>query len=185
VKPKVSVYIATSLDGFIARKNGDLDWLNSGDEQGREDYGYQEFMNSVDVLVMGRKTFEKALTFGEWPYTGRKVVVLSTGAPSIPDSLQDSVAVLSLSPKDLVEHFSSHGPTHLYIDGGITIQHFIAAGLVDEMIITRIPILIGDGVPLFGPLNEDVKLTHIATRQFDNGYVQSKYRFTKNAQQSF
>ena len=183
MKPKVSVYIATSLDGFIARKNGALDWLNGGDEQGAEDYGYQEFMDSVDVLVVGRKTFEKALTFGEWPYRGKKVVVLSTGAPSIPGSLHDSVTVLSSSPKDLVEHLSSQGATHLYIDGGITIQHFIAAGLVDEMIITRIPILIGDGVPLFGPLNEDVKLTHIATRQFDNGYVQSKYRFTKNASQ--
>ena len=181
VKPKVSIYIATSLDGFIARKNGDLDWLTNGKEQGGEDYGYQGFMDSVDVLVMGRKTFEKALTFGEWPYRGKKVVVLSTGAPSIPDSLRNSVTVLSLGPKDLFEHFSSQGATHLYIDGGITIQRFIAAALVDEMTITRIPILIGEGLPLFGPLNEDVKLTHIATRQFENGYVQSKYRFTKNA----
>ena len=181
VKPKVSVYIATSLDGFIARKNGDLDWLNNGSEQGAEDYGYQEFMGCVDVLVMGRNTFEKVLTFDEWPYGSKKVVVLSTGAPVIPDHLSGTVTSLSLPPTELVESLSAQGATHLYVDGGITILRFLAAGLVDELTITRIPILIGEGIPLFGSLDKDVKLTHIATRHFENGYVQSKYRVAKDA----
>lgn len=188
MKPKISVYIATSLDGFIARKNGDIDWLIDDDEppkplddpQIKEDYGYREFINSVDVLVMGRKTFEKALTFGQWPYKDKNVVVLSTGTLSIPDLLHDIVTVISMSPMDLAEYLSEQGATHIYVDGGNTIQRFIAAGLVDEMTITRIPVLIGDGIPLFGPLDKDVALTHVFTRKFENGYVQSKYRFTKH-----
>ena len=177
VKHKVSAYIATSLDGFIARKNGALDWLSSGNDQSGEDYGYHEFLDSVDVLVMGRKTFEKVLTFGEWPYKDKKVVVLSTGAPAVPGFLQDRVTVLSAAPKALLEQLSAQGATHLYIDGGVTIQRFISAGLLDEMTITRIPVLLGDGVPLFGSLDKDTELIHLGTRQFGNGYVQSKYRF--------
>lgn len=180
LKPTVSLYIATSLDGFIARKNGGLDWLGNEHDQGNEDYGYNEFMNSVDVVIMGRKTFEKVLTFGELPFKDKKVVVLSSGAPAIPESLHDKVTVLSADPKDIVELFSAQGTTHLYVDGGITIQRFIAAGLVDEMTITRVPVLLGDGISLFGPLDRDARLIHLATRQFENGYVQSKYRFVKN-----
>ena len=181
---KVSVYIATSVDGFIARENGDLDWLpgsREGDsgEIGDEDYGYQEFMDSVDVLVMGRNTYEAVLGFGQWPYGSKRVVVLSSTPVQIPDGLAETVASRSCSPAELVKDLSKSGVTHLYIDGGKTIQGFLEAGLIDEITITRIPILIGNGIPLFGPLSTDSKLAHIETRSFDNGFVQSKYRVVK------
>ncbi len=179
MRAKVSVYIATSLDGFIARTNGDIDWLTAGNDPGDEDYGYKVFMSSVDVLVMGKHTFEKVLTFGEWPYAGKRVVVLSTGSPEVPAPLAETVKVLSLAPADLVERLSGEGATHLYVDGGITIQRFLAAGQIDELTLTRIPLLLGQGLPLFGPLEKDVGLTHIATRAFDNGFVQSKYRVAR------
>ena len=174
---KASVFIATSLDGFIARADGDLDWLTGGESTSTEqDYGYQEFIDSVDTLVIGRNTFEQVLTFDTWPYSGKKVVVLTSRPSAVPPHLTDSVEWLSLPPQRLVERLASQGATHLYVDGGKTIQGFLSAGLINELIITRIPILIGAGIPLFGPLDHDVRLTHIATRQFENGFVQSRYR---------
>ena len=141
-----------------------------------QDYGYHAFMDTVDTIVMGRNTFELALTFDPWPYSGKKVVVLSSRSPAVPPHLMDSVEWLSLSPQHLVERLTAQGATHLYIDGGKTIQGFLNADLINELIITRVPILIGTGVPLFGPLNHDIKLTHLETRQFENGFVQSTYR---------
>ena len=174
---KASVFIATSLDGFIARANGDLDWLIGAESTSSEqDYGYQEFMNTVDTIVLGRNTFELVLTFDTWPYGGKKVAVLSNKPKAVPPHLLDNVEWLSLPPQRLVERLAAQGATHLYVDGGKTIQGFLNAGLIDELTITRVPILIGTGVPLFGPLTHDVRLTHIATRQFENGVVQSKYR---------
>ena len=174
---KASVFIATSLDGFIARSNGDLDWLSGAQSASTEqDYGYQEFMDTVDTIVVGRNTFELVLTFDSWPYSGKKVVVLSSKPSAVPPHLVDDVEWLSLPPQRLVERLASQGAAHLYVDGGKTIQGFLRAGLIDELTITRVPILIGTGVPLFGPLNHDVRLTHIATRQFESGFVQSKYR---------
>jgi dihydrofolate reductase len=174
---KASVFIATSLDGFIARANGDLDWLTGAENASTgQDYGYQEFMDTVDTIVVGRNTFELVLTFDTWPYSGKKVVVLSSRPNAVPSHLLDNVEWLSLPPQRLVERLAAQGATHLYVDGGKTIQGFLNAGLIDELTITRVPILIGTGVPLFGPLNHDVRLTHTATRQFENGFVQSKYR---------
>jgi len=171
------VFIATSLDGFIARSNGDLDWLTGAESAPTEqDYGYREFMDTVDTIVLGRNTFELVLTFDTWPYGGKKVVVLSSRTPAIPPHLVDSVEWLSLPPQRLVERLAAQGATHLYVDGGKTVQGFLNAGLIDELVITRVPILIGTGIPLFGPLDHDVRLTHIATQQFENGFVQSRYR---------
>jgi dihydrofolate reductase len=171
------VFIATSLDGFIARSNGDLDWLTgAGSAPTGQDYGYRQFMDTVDTIVLGRNTFELVLTFDNWPYGGKKVVVLSSRTPAIPPHLVDSVEWLSLPPKRLVERLAAQGATHLYVDGGKTVQGFLNAGLIDELVITRVPVLIGTGIPLFGPLDHDVRLTHIATQQFENGFVQSRYR---------
>ena len=176
---KASVFIATSLDGFIARENGDIDWLPSPDSNASdEDYGYKEFMATVDVLVMGRKTFEKALTFGKWPYGSKPVVVLSSGPVQVPGKIAESVEAMSCSPTELVSRLAERGAGHLYIDGGKTIQGFLDAGLIQQIIITRVPTLIGSGIPLFGPLKHDIKLRHIETRQFASGFVQSKYTVT-------
>ena len=174
---KASVFIATSLDGFIARPNGDLDWLTGAQSPSTEqDYGYQEFMDTVDTIVVGRNTFELVLTFDTWPYSGKRVVVLSSRPNAIPPHLANDAEWLSLPPRHLVERLETQGARHLYVDGGKTVQGFLKAGLVDELTITRVPVLIGSGVPLFGPLDRDVGLTHVATRQFENGFVQSKYR---------
>jgi dihydrofolate reductase len=175
---RISVFIATSLDGFIARKNGNIDWLPSVDD-GSEDYGYGEFISSIDHLVMGRHTYEKALTFGDWPYSERKVIVLSSGNPRIPLELADKVVILNQSPRYLLETLTGYGARHVYLDGGKTIQLFLNDDLVDEMTITTIPILIGDGVPLFGPLKYDLKFQLVESKSFKNGFVQRKYRTAK------
>ena len=173
---KCSVFIATSLDGFIARKDGSLDWLPGSDGvEGDEDYGYAEFFTSVDTLVIGRKTYELVATFTEWPYGGKRVVVLSSSYPKIPAMIAEGVVGTSCPPKELVQQLTQVGARHVYVDGGKTIHTFLRAGLIQEMTITRIPILIGEGIPLFGALAHDLKLLHLATRSFANGFVQSKY----------
>ena len=171
---KVSVYIAASLDGFIARKNGDLDWLPPGKE-GDEDFGYAEFMSIVDHIVMGRNTFEKVLTFGGWHYD-KKVIVLTSRDLTIPPELSDKVEALRLSPRELVHEMEGRGAKGIYLDGGVTIQRFLQESLVDEMIITTIPILLGEGLPLFGKLEKDVRLDLVKSQSFKNGFVQNRYK---------
>lgn len=177
---KASVYIATSLDGFIARPNGDIDWLGSGSFDGpNEDYGYKAFIDSVDALVMGRRTFEKALSFGEWPYGSKPVVILSSKSVAIPKQIAGSVECMSLSPADVIRRLSARGAQHLYVDGGKTIQGFLSAGLITHITITRIPIILGAGIPLFGPVADDVQLRHIETRSYPSGLVQSRYEVVR------
>ena len=173
---KTSVYIATSLDGFIARPNGDIDWLSDGCfDGGGEDYGYKTFMDSVDVLVMGHNSYEKVLTFGEWPYGDKRVVVLSSKGVIIRKDIADSVQSMSGPPAEIVRRLSRQGATHLYVDGGRTIQGFLTAGLITQFIITRIPIILGKGIPLFGPVAEDIRLRHLETHSYPSGLVQSRY----------
>ena len=170
---KTSVYIATSLDGFIARKSGEIDWLTGG-ESG-QDYGYAQFISTVDQIVMGKNTYEKVLTFGAWPYE-TKVIVLTSTNLSIAPELKDRVEVLHLPPRELLQELEARGLRHLYIDGGVTIQRFLREGLVNELTITTIPVLIGEGLPLFGSLERDVKLELLKSEAFPNGFVQNKYR---------
>jgi len=169
----VSVFVGASVDGFIARANGELDWLPEG---GGEPHGYNEFFASVDALVIGRKTFETVLTFDAWPYGGKRVVVLSSTHVDLSAAVGGVVEQMAGDPADIVAKLAASGAHHLYVDGGITIQRFLRAGLVQRLIITRVPVLIGEGVPLFGSLPKDVRLTHVATRDFPSGLVQSEYR---------
>jgi dihydrofolate reductase len=169
---KVSVFIGTSVDGFIARPNDDLDFLPEG---GGEPHGYEEFIASVDTLVIGRKTFEKVLTFGVWPYGDKRVVILSSHALDLSAAHEGVVEQMAGSPAEIVERLAATGAQHLYIDGGITIQRFLRAGLIQRLIITRVPVLIGEGIPLFGALSHDVRLRHVATRHYQSGLVQSEY----------
>ena len=166
-----SVFVGTSLDGFIARANGDLDFLPA---DGGEPHGYDEFMATVDALVMGRKTFDTVLTFNTWPYGQKPVFVLSTH----PLALTPPGAVverMSGAPADIVSQLATRGIQHIYVDGGTTIQRFLQAGLIQRLIITRVPVLIGSGIPLFGALQRDIILKHVATRQYASGLVQSEY----------
>jgi dihydrofolate reductase len=168
---KMSVFIGVSVDGFIARPDGELDWLPAG---GGEEHGYQAFINSVDALVIGRKTYETVLGFDAWPYGMKPVFVLSTRslAPA-PDGAV--VEHLSGRPDGIVSQLEARGINHAYVDGGITIQRFLRAGLIQRMIVTRVPVLIGEGIPLFGVTGRDIPLKHIATRQYPSGLVQSEY----------
>lgn len=176
-----SVFVATSLDGFIARSDGNIDWLNDANAaipEG-EDCGYQKFMSDIDTLVLGRYTFEQVLTFGEWPYGTTPVVVMSRRGIALPSDIPSWVSVSSESPDDLVLRLSAQGARNLYIDGGLTIQSFLAAQLIDEITMTVIPLLLGAGKPLFGPLSHDVSLSHVTSHSFDFGFEQHKYRVEK------
>lgn len=180
---KVSVYIATSIDGYIARKDGNLDWLDAASETvpKGEDCGYEKFMASIDCLVMGRNTFEKVLSFGiDWPYENKRVIALSSNPIEIPASISKSVSSSSASPRQLYDRLNSEGVKHVYLDGGITIQRFLQARLVDEMTITTIPILLGEGIPLFGSLENDVPLKIMESKSYDFGFVISKYVVEEN-----
>ena len=168
----ISVFVGTSLDGFIARPNGELDFLPEG---GGEPHGYDEFFASVDVLVIGRKTFETVLTFKTWPYDDKRVVVLSSRPLDLSAAAGGVVEQMSGAPAEIARRLAASGAHHLYIDGGITIQRFLRAGLIGRLIITRVPVLIGEGIPLFGTLPRDIRPRHVATRHYESGLVQSEY----------
>jgi dihydrofolate reductase len=168
---KASVYIGASVDGFIARANGDLDWLPTDPEP----HGYEEFIDSVDTIVIGRKTFETVLGFDSWPYGDKRVVVLSSSPLDFSRVVGGVVEQMGGEPADVVAQLAASGARHAYIDGGITVQRFLRAGLIQRLIITRVPVLIGDGIPLFGSLPHDVRLRHIATRHYPSGLVQTEY----------
>jgi dihydrofolate reductase len=169
---KASVFIATSLDGFIARQDGGLDWLPA---DGGEPHGYTEFIDTVDAIVIGRGTFEKVLTFSDWPYGEKPVVVLSSRPTDLLAPAGAVCDIMDGTPHEIVARLSQRGMKHLYIDGGVTIQRFLEAGLIQRLIITRIPVLLGSGIPLFGAVSRDIQLEHIATRSYASGLVQSEY----------
>ncbi|MFC2065163.1 dihydrofolate reductase family protein [Chloroflexota bacterium] len=178
---KCSVFIATSLDGFISRTDGSIDWLNEASAAfpKGDDGGFSDFMSTMDAIVMGRNTFMQVLSFGEWAYGQTPVFVVSSQLKSIPGNLSGTVSLSSDEPEELVQVLADRGLNHLYIDGGITIQSFLKAGLINEIFITIIPVLIGNGRPLFGPLVRDVHLELISSESFEPSFVQNKYRVVK------
>ena len=167
------VYIGTSLDGFIARKDGSIDWLVqfASDEAIQ---AYEAFINRIDAIVIGRGTFEKVLGFPSWPYE-KKVFLLSTSIQQVPESLTDKVTVLSMMPGELLNYLSVKGFSNIYVDGGKVIQGFLKEDLIDELIISQAPILIGSGIPLFSQLDVDLQFKHIRTETQSNGLVRSYY----------
>ncbi len=179
-KTKVSVFIATSLDGYIARLDGDVSWLHEAEPlPDGEDGGFGEFFASVDVLVMGRGSFEKVLEFDPWPYGTKPVIVLSKSLTKVPEDLRDLVKIDTSAPQEFVDKMSREGYKRIYLDGGKVIQSFLCEGLVDDMVLTTIPVLIGEGRPLFGPLEKDVSVRLIESKSWANGFVQSKYQVLK------
>ncbi len=163
--------MGTSLDGFIACADGALDFLPAG---GGEPHGYEEFMATVDALVIGRNTFDTVLAFDPWPY-GTKPVFVLTSRPLASVPAGAVVESLCGTPASIVKQLEARGIAHIYVDGGITIQRFLQAGLIDRVIVTRVPVLIGNGIPLFGALERDIRLRHVVTRQYASGLVQSEY----------
>ena len=171
---KATVFCATSLDGFIARSDGDVSWLGTPSD-GEDDGGFSALMESIDYLVMGRNTFEKVLAFGVWPY-GKPVVVLTSRELDVPKRLSQKVETMSGTPTEVVAALADRGAKHLYVDGGNTIQTFLKAGLIQNIIVTTVPILIGSGISLFGTLDNDIHLQHLETRTLARGLVQSEYQ---------
>ena len=167
-----SVFIGTSLDGFIARPNGDFDFLPEG---GGEPHGYDEFIASVDAIVIGHNTFEKVLTLEPWPYGDKRVVVLSNRPVDLSAAHGGVVEQMAGPPAKIASQLAASGAHHLYVDGGITIQGFLNARLIQRLIITRVPVLIGEGIPLFGTLPRDIQLRHVATQHYPSGLVKSEY----------
>jgi len=170
---RASVFVGTSVDGFIARSDGALDFLPPG---GGEEHGYEAFMATVDALVIGRNTYETVLSFREWPYGEKPVFVLSTRdlAPA-PASAHGLVERMSGEPAEILSRLAERGIRHVYVDGGITIQRFLRARLIQRLVVTRVPVLIGSGIPLFGPTDGDIVLEHVSTRQYASGLVTSEY----------
>jgi len=172
----VSVFIATSLDGYIARKNGSIDWLLAADPTGgAEDYGYQGFFDSIDCMVMGRKSLETVMEFPEWPYPNKRVIVLSHTLKDAPAPALGKIELFAGPIHSLYAELKNQAYQRLYVDGGKTVQSFLREGLVNDLTITRIPILLGEGIPLFGSLPKDVKLKHLSTQAYASGFVQSRY----------
>jgi len=170
------VFIATSLDGYIARPDGDIGWLLARDDP-NEDHGYEAFIADKDAIVMGRGSYEKVATFDPWPYD-RPVLVLSrrlAGTP-VPDRLRGKVRFADLAPPEAMRVLAQEGARRVYVDGGQVVQAFLCAGLVEDMVITTVPVLIGSGRPLFGALPADRDLSLVASRSFPSGLVQSTYR---------
>lgn len=169
---KISVFIGTSVDGFIARPGGELDFLPVN---GGEPHGYNEFIASVDAIVIGRKTFETVLGFPGWPYGKRRVIVLSC-RPLDLSAARGAVEHMTGDPAEIVAKLAASGARHLYVDGGVTIQGFLRAGLIQRIIITSVPVLIGEGIPLFGKLPRDIHLRHVATHSYPSGMVSTEYQ---------
>ncbi len=174
---KCSVYIAASIDGYIAKPGGDIEWLERPEYATSKMNGlsFNDFIATVDVLIMGRNTFDNVLSFDPWPYEDVLVIVLTSRKLDIPDHLQGKVKIESGEPEAILLRLASQNFRHCYIDGGITIQRFLAAKRVDEITITLIPILLGGGIPLFGILNTEQQLQLIESTPSENGFVQVRY----------
>lgn len=170
-RPKVSIYIATSIDGYIARDDGNLDWLHYG-HTGDEDYGFKNFINSIDALILGRKTYEVVSGFDDWPYNGKRVVVLSNTL----NKVRPEAELFSGKLTDLLSKLHKDNIQHVWVDGGITASKFIEAGLVDELTISIIAMILGSGIRLFSLMNDEQKCQLASTKSYPSGLVQLKYQ---------
>jgi dihydrofolate reductase len=166
--PHVAVFIAMSLDGYIARPDGGLDWLSRFEN---EEHGYREFFSSIDALVVGRGTYDVVLGFAEWPYAGKRCVVLThRAAPARHgEDFHDG------PPRPLLERLGREGVRRVYVDGGVVIRQFLKEQLIDEMTISVIPVVLGAGIPLFAGTGVERWLTLKGTRSWPSGLVQLRY----------
>lgn len=178
---KVSAFIGISLDGFIARSDGAIDWLTEGDTKVTpgEDFGFSSFLAGIDVIIMGKKTFEQVVKFDHWPYKDKKIIVLTSRQINIPHNLSHSVTISNESPNQLITRLSSQFVSHIYVDGGKVIQSFLSEGLVDEMNTTIVPILIGKGRSFSESIPRDILLHNSKITVYEFGAVQIKYTVIK------
>ena len=171
--PHVSIFIACSIDGFIARPDGNIDWLQDNAEEG-EDCGFASFSKEIDTIIMGRGTYDVVSNFPEWPYKGKKVIVLSNSLKSVNAESELYTGELLTLLQDL----GKDDTKRIWIDGGQVASQFLDAGLVDEMIITIISIVLGSGIPLFSQIKNEHKCKLISSKSFPNGLAQLKYKLS-------
>jgi dihydrofolate reductase len=172
---KCSVFCGVSVDGFLARIDDTLDFLDAG---GDAPHGFTEFLKSIDVIVLGRRTFDVVRKIGHFGLYGKKqIIVLSSKRLDLSSIKAAKIEQMSGTPQAIVRQLEKRGFKHAYVDGGVTIRRFLNAGLLDSLTVTRVPVLIGQGIPLFGPLSHDIHLQHVKTRSLKAGLVQSTYHF--------
>ena len=169
------VFIATSLDGFIADKDGGIEWLHAIPNPEGTDMGYTAFFTQIDAVVMGRNTFETVCGFDmEWPYK-KPVFVLSHSMNHIPEKYREHAELVQGSLKEVLKKIHAKGYFNLYIDGGKTIQSFLQEDLIDKMTITIIPFLLGGGIPLFGTLPERLEFECVDSKIYLGKVVQNRF----------
>lgn len=178
-RPKISVYIATSIDGYIAKKDDGLDWLETFSpppETPNEDYGFKKFLNQIDALVMGKNTYKIASSANIWPYEGKRVIVLSSTLSSVCDKAE----IYAGDIQHLIKKLWMEGIKYIYVDGGKTISQFLNAGLIDKLIISLIPIILGSGIPLFNNILKESWCRLISSQSYSNGLIQTRYEILHN-----
>ncbi|MBW1855410.1 MAG: dihydrofolate reductase [Deltaproteobacteria bacterium] len=168
------VYIATSLDGFIATTDGGVEWLNEIPNPEQSDYGWSDFISGIEAILMGRNTFEKVLTFGSWPYE-KPVFCITNRLKKLPKDIVGKAEIVKGGINEVIDQLNQRGYINIYIDGGKVIQSFLAEDMIDEMIITKVPILLGKGIPLFGEQEKSLIFTHTKTEIYNNSLVKSHY----------
>jgi dihydrofolate reductase len=171
----IFVYIAVSIDGYIATSDGGIEWLMEIPNPDHVDFGFTEFMKGIDAIVMGRNTFEKVLSFGKWPYT-KPVFVLTTTLTSVPVGMENKAEIVKGDIEQIVNNLNERGFQNLYVDGGKVVQSFLEKDLIDEMIITRVSVLLGRGVPLFGNMDQSLKFRQVKTTAYNDDLVKSYYK---------
>ncbi len=169
-RPRCSVFIAVSVDGYIARSDGAIDWLATVQQEG-EDYGYKKFFDSVDALVVGRNTYDLALGFEPWPYSGKRCIVLTHRPPTS----RHGEEFFGGGPEALVEQLGRDGTRHVYVDGGTVIQQFLAAKVIDDLTLSVVPVVLGAGIRLFAKDGPEQRLTLDEARSWPTGLTQLRY----------
>ena len=169
-RPKISVYIAISIDGYIARSDGNLDWL---DRVGGfdEDYGFQTLLDSIDAVILGRKTYEAAATVPDWPYKGKRIVILSNTLKTV----REGAEIFRGDITQLLSQLNSDGIKHIWIDGGLTISKFLNLQMVDSMTLSVIPVILGAGIPLYHAIDKELSCSLVSSQSYPSGLVQLKY----------
>lgn len=178
-RPKISIYLATSIDGYIARKDGNLDWL---DRVGGfdEDYGFQKLLDSIDAVILGRNTYEVAASVLDWPYKGKRIVVLSRSLKTV----REEAELFQGDLTQLISQLHSDGIQHIWIDGGVTISQFLELQMVDCITLSVIPIILGSGIPLFRAMGQELACRLISSQSYPSGLVQLKYEIKADLKQT-
>lgn len=178
LRPRFCAFVVASLDGFVAREDGGLDWLQEASTRmpPGEDCGYGAFLDGVDMLVMGRRTFERVRSVPPWPYPAKPVHVLSRSLDGVPTEPSAPVTISAEPPAGLASRLQQQGMGRVSVDGGKTLHSFLREGLLDELVLTTIPVLLGRGRPVFGPVDRDMAFSHAGTKTWPFGFVQTTWR---------